>query len=255
MKTLSIQQPWAEMICRGIKDVENRTWKPAEMPGRILIHAASKKVTRNFFNTIPEEWESHISNNQMMGNLPDFSDMETGAIIGYVTVTAFEDETDSVWDAGSEAIKWKLEDAWLFDEPIRNVKGKLNLFDYPLDENNLPPAHKVELKKMQLEGDNLIMPYQDALIETAEKEKWDVIESYFILEEMQFLFESIDPVMLKPIKHITLRGNAKTAKYEVKEINIANIPDIKNDTKPYTIHYHDGEEGPWQVVQCVIKND
>lgn len=64
MKTLSIQQPWAEMICRGIKDVENRTWKPAEMPGRILIHASSKKVTRSFFNTIPEEWESHISNNR-----------------------------------------------------------------------------------------------------------------------------------------------------------------------------------------------
>lgn len=46
MKALSIQQPWTEMICRGIKDVENRTWKPAGLPGRILIHAASKKVTR-----------------------------------------------------------------------------------------------------------------------------------------------------------------------------------------------------------------
>ena len=49
MKTLSIQQPWASLVCAGIKDVENRTWKPAEVPGRILIHASSKKVTKNFF--------------------------------------------------------------------------------------------------------------------------------------------------------------------------------------------------------------
>ena len=255
MKTLSIQQPWAEMICRGIKDVENRTWKPSEVPGRILIHASSKKVTKNFFNTIPEEWESHITNNQMMGNLPDFCDMETSAIIGYATVVAFEEETDSVWDAGSEAIKWKIEDAWLFDEPIRNVKGKLNLFDYPIDEDNLPSAHKVELKKMQLDGDNLIMPFADNLIEMAEKEKWDILEPFFILQEMEFLFESIEPVVLKPIKTITLCGNTKTAKYEVEEIGIANIPDLQDETKPYIINFRNGKEGPWQVLQCLIKND
>ena len=42
MKVLSVQQPWATMICSGIKDVENRTWKPKENPGRILIHASKK---------------------------------------------------------------------------------------------------------------------------------------------------------------------------------------------------------------------
>ena len=75
MKTLSIQQPWASMICAGIKDVENRTWKPAEVPGRILIHASSKKVTKNFNETIPEVWESEISDHQLFGNLPEYQDM------------------------------------------------------------------------------------------------------------------------------------------------------------------------------------
>lgn len=55
----------------------------------------------------------------------------------FVTVTGFDDgEVDSVWADEPGVYKWKLEDAWMFDEPILNVKGKLNLFDYDIDENN-----------------------------------------------------------------------------------------------------------------------
>ena len=50
-------------------------------------------------------------------------------------------------------------------------------------------------------------------------------------------------------------GNTKTAKYEVEEIGIANIPDLQDKTKPYIINFRDGEEVPWQVLQCLIKND
>ena len=152
MKTLSIQQPWASLVCAGIKDVENRTWKPAQVPGRILIHASSKKVTKNFFASIPEYLVSFINNDIGFGNLPELDTLPTSAIIGYVTVTGFEEgEVDSIWSDGPGVIKWKLEDAWLFDEPILNVKGKLNLFDYDeIDENNLPPAHQVELTDVDI---------------------------------------------------------------------------------------------------------
>ena len=37
MKTISVQQPWASLICAGIKDVENRNWKPKDNPGRMYI--------------------------------------------------------------------------------------------------------------------------------------------------------------------------------------------------------------------------
>ena len=50
-------------------------------------------------------------------------------------------------------------------------------------------------------------------------------------------------------------GNTKTAKYEVEEIGIANIPDLQDETKPYIINFRNGEEAPWQVLQCLIKND
>ena len=39
MKTLSVKQPYASLICYGIKAIENRTWK-TDYRGRILIHAS-----------------------------------------------------------------------------------------------------------------------------------------------------------------------------------------------------------------------
>lgn len=39
MKILTVRQPWASLIVAGLKDVENRSWKP-KYRGRIGIHAA-----------------------------------------------------------------------------------------------------------------------------------------------------------------------------------------------------------------------
>ncbi len=38
MRALTILQPWAEMIARGVKRVENRTWR-TKYRGEIAIHA------------------------------------------------------------------------------------------------------------------------------------------------------------------------------------------------------------------------
>lgn len=44
MKTISLRQPWAYLLCAGVKDVENRTWKlPEKYKGEtVLIHASAK---------------------------------------------------------------------------------------------------------------------------------------------------------------------------------------------------------------------
>ena len=46
MKALSIRQPWAWLIVRGIKDVENRTWRTGYR-GPLLIHAATHPMTED----------------------------------------------------------------------------------------------------------------------------------------------------------------------------------------------------------------
>ena len=254
MKVLSVKQPWASLICSGIKDIENRTWKLKEVPGRILIHAGSTKVSSNFFDNNREEYESYITNEIFYGNLPQLDTLPTGAIIGFVTVSGFEDDyTGSVWDGGSQNIKWKLEDAWLFDEPILNVKGKLNLFDYDLDENNLPPAHQVELEYAEVldNGEDVVIP--------AFKQVYDEIDDgenaffkLFLTDDLIDLFcdQKDDMLVMKPFKTVTLVCGDKFKKFELKEDSgVFCIPDPQDDTKPYLIEYHDGQWGAWQVVE------
>ncbi|MCW7459585.1 ASCH domain-containing protein [Leptospira bandrabouensis] len=47
MKVLSIQQPYAELIVSGIKDVENRSW-PTKFRGEFLIHASKHFDNESF---------------------------------------------------------------------------------------------------------------------------------------------------------------------------------------------------------------
>lgn len=256
MKVLSVQQPWASLICAGIKDVENRTWKPAQVPGRILIHASSKKVTKNFFNRIPEEMESYIRNDVFLGNLPTLETLPTSAIIGFVTVTGFEEgNMDTVWADGPGVIKWKLEDAWLFDEPILNVNGKLNLFDYDgIDEDNLPPAHQVEIA--DVEPDDA----EEEVIVPCNKETFEQLKNDELCDLNIYLTPYLQPILceegtlkLKPYKKVTFYGEDEYVEYELKkETGVYAIPDPNDETKPYIIQYHAGFEGGWMEIVFVL---
>ena len=42
MKALSIKQPWASLIIKGLKDVENRTWQVTDLPATVLIPTGYK---------------------------------------------------------------------------------------------------------------------------------------------------------------------------------------------------------------------
>ena len=50
MKIISIRQPWASLIVRGLKDIENRTWS-TRYRGSVLIHASqtADKITIDEF--------------------------------------------------------------------------------------------------------------------------------------------------------------------------------------------------------------
>lgn len=160
MRTISIKQPWASLVAAGIKDIENRSWDP-KFQGKILIHASSSKVPKSFLDRCCFEQMCVIFNEQMFGNFPKMEDLEYSAIIGYVTVTGHQNDSESIW-AEPVDYQWNLADAYLFDEPIRDIKGKLNLWNYDdIDENNMPPAHKLVRRAPKLEGDTLVIPLTD----------------------------------------------------------------------------------------------
>lgn len=250
MKTLSIQQPWASLICAGIKDVENRTWKAAEIPGRILIHASAKKVAKDFENTIPLNWLIAFEQNQIFGNLPFYEDMPTSAIIGYGTVTAFKTKTDSMWDSGDDMIKWVFEDVYLFDKPIEGVKGKLGLFDYPLDENNLPSAHKVELRFPVLDGTEMIVPITDTIIEAIANGADD-----FRVSLNDRLYDTVTDKdgNDKVIKTIRFVGASKSAVCIAEEAGVFSQVNEETNEPIFEIGLH-GEELEWLYFGAILKD-
>lgn len=218
MKVLSIQQPWASLIAAGIKDVENRSWKPKILPDRVLIHA-SKKCTARTVSKLPIEWVQEILNEQMMGNLPEFSDMPSGAIIGYFSIGRINKKTEgSVWASGSDdeedTYYWHLNDCYLFDEPILGVKGKLNLWDYEIDENNLPPAHQIPIEELESDEDHVYLPIQDVRWQTLGENQDLFIELGIVASEVLCKPGVYD---LKDFNTITFCNNGEERSFRLTE--------------------------------------
>lgn len=212
MKVLSVQQPWASLIVAGIKRIENRTWQPKELPGRILIHA-SKKTSLRAMGAEPLEWVQEIFDHQIYDNLADFPDLPDGAIIGYATVEKVDkDRANSVWAAGEDndpkLFYWHLTDAHLFDTPITGVKGKLHLWEYDIDEDNLPPAHKVQVQFPVVTDDNVTVPVNAVIWDNLTTENWFSLE----LGTLANILCLPDVYDLKPLSTITFthKGEQRT---------------------------------------------
>jgi hypothetical protein len=55
MKTLSVKQPYATLICAGVKKVENRTWQ-TDYRGKLLIHASGDALSFYDYGKLPPKW-------------------------------------------------------------------------------------------------------------------------------------------------------------------------------------------------------
>ncbi|MDM1494968.1 ASCH domain-containing protein [Myroides odoratimimus] len=125
-KAISVKQPWAELICLGIKDVENRTWK-TKFRGRVFIHAPMHPDKTSKLSKEREEATAHIE---------EFH-FKNSAIIGEATIVDCVQNHKSIWaDKGEGIWHWVLKDAVFYDKPIENVKGRLGIWNINLEELN-----------------------------------------------------------------------------------------------------------------------
>ena len=115
LRCLSIQQPWAWMVCSGDKDIENRDWK-TDFRGTIAIHASTKKTQVNSF--LKRDKLKRVKS----------SDFEFGAIIGLVDI-----ESISIYGREHEGKPhaygtycWKMTNARFLQNPIPML-GQLGL--------------------------------------------------------------------------------------------------------------------------------
>ncbi len=121
MKTLSIRQPWAELILQGRKTIELRTWS-TNYRGRIAIHAAQRYNDEQC---------------RAFGFDPD--ELARGALVGTVEIVemiAFDEDSyaahadehlrRAAWPG--DLLGWRLANPVRFERPIP-LSGRQGLFD------------------------------------------------------------------------------------------------------------------------------
>ncbi len=247
MKALSVTQPWASVLCAGLKDVENRLWQAAEAPGRILIHATKAKVASNWEGQ-PDDYVSTVKNARLMGWIPDYSDMPYGSIIGYLDCHKIVKDADSFW-AQPNSFHWCVKDAFLFDEPIPGINGvRGHLFDVDIDENNLPPAHQVKILSPELSGHHLVMPASDSVIDALEADAKEIVYDLCVTNEWLYFDEKGNPYEIKTVDFV---GKHRTIRKEIQAIE----PFPYTNQEGQEIHYEgfDGQDCIWSGIAIVFK--
>ena len=121
VKALSIRQPYAWLICKGYKDVENRNWATS-FRGRIYIHAGVSKVYL-------KDAADYIVRRSSVSHAAEYAAVKNtlafGVIIGEVNIIDCVTESSSPWFTGKYG--FLLSNPVLYDHPIP-CRGKLNFF-------------------------------------------------------------------------------------------------------------------------------
>lgn len=124
-KALSVQQPYALLEVMGIKDIENRSWNTSYR-GRIYIHACGKK-NGNLKYALSDEQRSAITA-PASAMLKDNDSWLYSSIIGHVDLVDIVEDHPSIWAIPGN-YHWVLANPVMFDTPIVNVRGQLNLWN------------------------------------------------------------------------------------------------------------------------------
>lgn len=155
MITLSVKQPWAYLLCAGIKNIENRTWElPEKFRGkRVLIHASGTKMKGlegDYLNDaqigylhcgytpLKELHKYYALRNQYSAIIGSVRFVD--CVINYESIWAekcdplYSDKTGKIIEA---TYNWVVADPILFDKPILNVKGKLRFWSYGINNVGL----------------------------------------------------------------------------------------------------------------------
>lgn len=136
-KVLSVRQPYASLIVGGIKDVENRS-RRINFRGTVLIHASAKM--HDIMNQLPTKifllGASPVEQQVMKMSKDVVKEDLFGCIIGSVDIVDCVQSHPSEW-AEKGQWHWVCANAKKFEHPIRYVKGKLGIWEWEGEINEL----------------------------------------------------------------------------------------------------------------------
>lgn len=121
MKALTICQPFAELIMRGEKLVENRTWETAYR-GRLLIHAGKSEAWLRTYSPLPD----HMDFGCIVGSAHLIGIMHVELVKTHRRIVRYIGGLKHV----SGPFCWILAEVKRFEKPIP-YRGAQGLFDVP----------------------------------------------------------------------------------------------------------------------------
>lgn len=129
-KVLSVRQPYASLLVSGIKDVENRS-RRTNYRGTVLIHAGAK--WHEIMEQLPTKiWLLGASpvEQQIVKMAAEVTRNDLfGCIVGSVEIVDCVQDSPSEW-AERGQWHWVCRNAKVFAQPVRNVKGRLGLWEW-----------------------------------------------------------------------------------------------------------------------------
>jgi hypothetical protein len=169
LKTLSVQQPYATLICLGLKKIEERTW--GIKPQKILIHSTGGKNygpnctpdLRQFYEEIDDKdfcdlWEDNLIAEKVGESKYIYTDPDgflslrpeclhlknQWEILSLIIDRCIGSQNGGLFPVSSivgfvDVLKikdyngkkdWMLDNANLFIDPVLRVAGKLGLWEY-----------------------------------------------------------------------------------------------------------------------------
>lgn len=127
LMTLTIKQPWAELIISGMKPVENRK-RRASHTGLLLIHAGKKfdKEWKDKFTSVSAQHEAHEYISKKTVSRLGAMDWHFGCVIGFVVMWGCDMSMNNRW-CNYDGWYYRLALPYRFSRPIP-VRGMQQLF-------------------------------------------------------------------------------------------------------------------------------
>lgn len=123
---ISTRQPWAWLIVKGFKDIENRDWS-TKRRGRVLIHAAKGMTNREWLEAIHFAHFTCGVPRAALAEGCEFEQLQRGGIVGSVEIVDCVDRSDSPWFVGRHGFVLRNQKAL----PFTPWKGQLGFFPVP----------------------------------------------------------------------------------------------------------------------------
>jgi hypothetical protein len=110
MRVLSAPQPFAQLLVRGVKRIEVRSWEPDfEYPARIAIHASTRAPSQLACEDWFDEREPALAfAEQGWADRRDLTALKRGAIVGTATLVAVHVGAD-IYSGKAEIFAWNHE--------------------------------------------------------------------------------------------------------------------------------------------------